>query len=67
MRKRRWRGVKIRGKNLLSLAYADDIVLLVEEEEEMRNMIRGLERYIREKRLQVNVGKSKMKFRRLSC
>lgn len=38
------------------MAYADDIVLLVEEED-MRAMIARLERYVREKRLEVNVGK----------
>lgn len=46
------------------MAYADNIVLLVEEED-MRVMIARLERYVREKRLEVNVGKQKiMRFRR---
>lgn len=38
------------------MAYADDIVLLAEEED-MRAMIARLERYVREKRLEVNGGK----------
>lgn len=38
------------------MAYADNIVLLVEEED-MRVIIARLERYVREKRLEVNVGK----------
>ncbi|KAL6268041.1 hypothetical protein P5V15_001123 [Pogonomyrmex californicus] len=42
------------------LAYVDDLVLLAEEEEEMRAMVARLERYIREKGLTINVGKSKM-------
>lgn len=37
------------------MAYADNIVLLAEED--MRVMIARLERYVREKRLEVNVGK----------
>lgn len=46
------------------LAYADNIVLLAKEED-MRVMIARLERYVREKRLEVNVGKQKiMRFRR---
>lgn len=38
------------------MEYADNIVLLAEEED-MRVMIARLERYVREKRLEVNVGK----------
>ena len=51
------------------MAYADDVVVLVEREEkkreEKRSMIRRLERYIEEKKLRVNVGKTKkMRFRK---
>lgn len=47
--------VRLRGEKIYTLAYADDIVLLAEED--MRAMIARLERYVREKRLEVNVGK----------
>lgn len=47
--------VRLRGEKIYTLAYADDIVLLVEED--MKAMIARLERYVREKRLEVNVGK----------
>lgn len=46
--------VRLRGEKIYTLA--DDIVLLAEEED-MRAMIARLERYVREKRLEVNVGK----------
>lgn len=48
--------VRLRGEKIYTLTYADDIVLLAEEED-MRAMIARLERYVREKRLEVNVGK----------
>jgi len=37
MRRGGWRGVKIKGETIYMLAYADDIVLLAEEEEGMRS------------------------------
>lgn len=41
------------------------MVLLTKEEEEMKKMIRRLERYIKKKKLTVNVDKSKiMRFRK---
>lgn len=47
------------------MAYADDIVLLAEEEEEMRSMIGRLEEYLDRKRLELNAGKTKiMRFKR---
>lgn len=36
------------------LAYADDVVLMAEGEEEMRYMIRRLEKYFEEKKIEVN-------------
>jgi len=42
------------------LACADDIVLLAEEEEGMRNMIGRLEEYKRRKKLELNVDKVKI-------
>lgn len=48
-----------------TLAYADDMVLVAEGENEMRSMVGRLERYLEEKKLELNVGKTKaMRFRR---
>jgi len=50
---------------IFSLAYADDVVLLAEEEYEMRCMIKRFERYLGRKRLELNVNKTKvMRFRK---
>lgn len=54
------REVKVRGRRIYLLAYADDLVFLAEEEEGMRGMMRRLEKYSTEKDLKLNVGKSKM-------
>jgi len=60
-----WGGIKVGGRRVFVLAYADDVVLLAEEEEGMRGMMRGMEKYLSEKGLEVNVNKSKvMRFRR---
>ncbi|XP_076685996.1 uncharacterized protein LOC143378004 [Andrena cerasifolii] len=56
-----WGGVRIGGRRICSLAYADDLVLLAGKEEEMESMIRRLERYLEGKNLKVNVGKPKVK------
>lgn len=42
--------VSLRGGRIFTLAYADDVVLLAEEEERIRRMLRRLEKYLREKR-----------------
>ncbi|CAD6216275.1 GSCOCG00011331001-RA-CDS, partial [Cotesia congregata] len=61
LEKGRWGGVELSGgKKVFSLAYADDVVLLAKEEDEMREMIRTLERFVEKKRLEVNVGKTKV-------
>lgn len=65
MKKGGWGGVRLKGEKVYSLAYADDVVLLAEEEGDMRAMMARLERYVRGKGLEVNVGKSKiMRFKR---
>lgn len=57
-------GVKIGGEKLKVLGYADDLVLLAEEEEVMR-LLKRLEKYCGEKGLEVNTGKTKIiRFRR---
>lgn len=58
-------GVKLEEEKVFCLAYADDMVLLAENEEGMVHMIEKLKGYIDKKRLEVNVGKTKvMRFKR---
>lgn len=48
------------------MAYANDMVLLAEEKDEMRSMIKKLEKYLERKGLEMNVSKIKvMRFRRV--
>lgn len=47
------------------MAYADDMMLLAEEEESMRSMMGRLEEYLDGKKLELNPKKTKiMRFRR---
>jgi len=65
MKKVKWGGVKLGEGRVYSLAYADDVVLMAEKEEEMRSMMERWERYVGTKNLEVNVEKTKiMRFRR---
>jgi len=65
MAKGRWGGVRILGERNYTLMYADDVALMAEEEQGMKAMIRRLERYLEEKRLELNVEKTKiMRFRK---
>lgn len=50
---------KAERRKMYTLAYTDDIVLLAEEEG-MRAMMARLERYMKGKKLEVNVGKLKI-------
>lgn len=60
LRKIKW-GRKIRlGGGEYCLAYADDVVLLADEEEELRSMLDKMEEYLDKKRLEINVEKSKV-------
>jgi len=57
--------VKLGGGKIFSLAYADDIMLMADKEEEMGSMIERLERYLEGKSLELNVEKTKiMRFRK---
>lgn len=58
MARESWGGIKLGEKKIYSLAYADDMVLVAEEEEEMKAMLARMERYIDKKRL--NVTKTKI-------
>jgi len=60
----KWGGIEVEKKRIYSLAYADDIVLLAEDEEGMRSMIGRLEDYIEEMRLKLNVEKKIMRFKK---
>lgn len=65
MRRGGWGGVKLEGEKVYCLAYADDMVLLAENEEGMVHMLGKLESYLDRKKLEVNVGKTKvMRFRK---
>lgn len=65
MGKVKWRGVKVGGRRVYTLAYADDVVLLAEDEDQLRSMLERLEEYMKRKNLEMNVGKSKiMRFRK---
>ena len=65
LRKGKWGGVRVGKKRICTLAYADDVVVLAEREEEMESMIRRLEGYFEKRKLEVNVGKTKvMRFRK---
>jgi len=65
MGKVRWGGVRLGERKLYSLAYADDIVLVAEDEGGMRSMLERLEAYLDGKGLELNRDKTKvMRFRR---
>jgi len=55
-----WGGIKVRGRKVYSLAYADDIAVIAEEEAGMKGMLKTLERYVDQKGLEVNVNKTKV-------
>ncbi len=52
--------VTIKGIKVWLLAYADDMVLLVEKPKQMQEILNVLSRYLRRKGLELNYGKSKM-------
>lgn len=65
MRRGGWGGLKLREEKVYSLSYADDMVLLAEEEDDMRSILVRLERYLDGKGLELNVGKTRiMRFRK---
>jgi len=53
-------GVRVGGDKVWSLEYADDIVVVAEEEVGLRAMIRGIQRYLKEKKLELSPEKSKV-------
>ena len=53
-------GVVIGKEKIWSMAYADDMVLLAKSEWEMKEMIKRFEKYIKKKKMILNVEKSKI-------
>jgi len=53
-------GAQIGRKRIFTLAYADDLAALATEEDELKRMLKSLEKYFREKELSLNVEKSKV-------
>lgn len=49
MAKGLWGGVKLKGEKVYTLMYADNVVLMAEDEQGMKAMICRLERYLDEK------------------
>lgn len=61
----KWGGVRVGERKIYTLAYADDIVLLAEEEDGMRSMLEKMEEYLEREKLELNVGKTIiMRFRK---
>jgi hypothetical protein len=48
-------------ENVWSLAFADNLVIVAKSEREMKEMMKNLEKYVRKKKLEVNVEKTKMR------
>jgi len=60
MKKGQVGGVLIGKNRIWTLTNADDLVLLAKNKESMKKIMRRLERYLRDKNLQLNAEKSKM-------
>lgn len=53
------------GKKCYTLGYANDLVLMAEGEDELRSMMARFEEYLDGKRLELNMGKTRiMRFRK---
>jgi len=53
-------GAQIGKKRIFTLAYADDLAALATEEDELKRMLKSLEKYFRGKEMSLNVEKSKV-------
>jgi hypothetical protein len=53
-------GVVVGREKVWSLAFADDMVIVAKSEREMKEMMKNLGKYVRKKKLEVNVEKTKM-------
>lgn len=48
------------GERIWSLAYADDLIIMAKSEEGMKEMLKRMEKYLKRKKLYLNIEKSKM-------
>lgn len=63
----KWGGIRLGDGRVYTLAYANDMVLIAEKENETRSVMDRLEKYLEKKRLKLNAEKSKiMRFRKRS-
>jgi hypothetical protein len=60
LKKARARGSVVGREKIWSLVFADDLVIVIKSEREMKEMVMGLEKYARKKKLEVNVAKTKI-------
>jgi len=60
MTKGGWGGVRLGEGKIYTLSYADDVVLMAEEEQDMRAMLSRLERYLEKKGLELNEEKQRL-------
>jgi len=56
---RKWEGLRLGEKRIYSPAYADNVVLVAEDEDKMMCMMKRLEKYVEGKRLELNTEKTK--------
>lgn len=60
MRKVKWGGIKLGRKKVYTLAYADNVVVMAENEDEMRSVMERLEGYLKRKGVELNSEESKI-------
>lgn len=60
LQKGRWEGIKLGEGKIFALMYVDNMMLLAEDEGDMRCMMARLEEYLERKRMELNVGKTKI-------
>jgi hypothetical protein len=60
LKKAQARGSVVGREKVWSLAFRNDLVIVAKSEREMKEMMRGLGKYVRKKELEVNVEKTKM-------
>ena len=53
-------GIKIAGRNISSLRYADDITLMTESEEELKSFLMGVKEESEKAGLKLNIQKTKI-------
>lgn len=58
-------GIRVGGKRIYALAYADDMVLMAEGKNERKSVMERFEGYLEGKKLELNMGKTKiMRFKK---